>query len=138
MTNQLSDDLLIRLEATLRSAGRDTSKLQAKNPLDPEFDGTKGGRETRMIVEALDPQLYAELKAATPNGAQQSLGYTAAMARGDNPETFTGALLEEWQAANPSVAIEAMAQAETDQLASWQEQAQELEYKRILRESGGN
>ena len=135
---QLSDDLLIRLEATLRSAGRDTSKLQAKNPLDPEFDGTKGGRETRMIVESLNPQLYAELKAATSGGTQQSLGYTAAMARGDNPATFTGALLEEWQAANPAVAIKAASQAETDQLAAWEEQAQAKEFQRVLRESGGN
>ena len=129
MSNQLSDDLLIRLEQTLRSAGKDTSKLQAINPLDPQFDN-EGGRHTRMLIDAINPQLYRELEAAAPGGTKQSMGYRAAIARGEKPEQFTGALAAEYQSANPQLVQEQQQKAEADLKAKWEAQVEASQRKR--------
>ena len=129
MSNQLSNDLLIRLEQTLRSAGKDTSKLQAVNPLDPQFDN-EGGRHTRMLIEAINPQLYRELEAAAPGGTKQSMGYRAAIARGEKPEQFTGALAAEYQSANPQLVQEQAEKQEADTLAWLEAQTEKAARKR--------
>ena len=130
MNNQLSNDLLIRLEACLRTAGRDTSKLQAENPLDPQFDNTAGGRQTRMIIGAIDPQLYNDLEAAAPGGTRQSMGYMAAIARGEKPEEFTGALASEYQSSNPQLVQEQAKKFEQDMKAKWNAQIEASQRKR--------
>ena len=112
---QLSDKLAIRLEQAFRSAGVDTSTMQDSNPYDPRFDNP-GGQQKRMLLEAVDPQLSQELKAAIPGLVKQSLGMRAAIARGDDPEGFTGALKAEYSAANP-ISPQAVAEEEARILA---------------------
>ena len=136
---QLSQEHAVQLFQTLTAGGVDCTSLKASNPFLPEFAKTPRGREIRMVVEGLNPQLAVDLKREAGHAdAQQSLAMVAALASNADPQSFTGALQEEWEAANPAVAIEATSQAVADQLASWEQQAQALEYKRTLRESGGN
>ena len=137
MSDQLSNDLLIRLEQTLRSAGKDTSRLQDGNPYDPQFD-TAGGRETRMLVEGLNPQLAVDLQSVSPAGRRQSLGYRAAIARGEKPEEFTGALASEYQAANPQLMQQQAEKEEQDLLAKLEQASQEMQLNRIAQQFGGD
>ena len=137
MSDQLSNDLLIRLEQTLRSAGKDTSRLQDGNPYDPQFD-TAGGRETRMIVEGLNPQLAVDLQSVSPAGRRQSLGYRAAIARGERPEEFTGALASEYQAANPQLMQQQAEKAYQDKLAELEQEADAKRLANTARQFGGD
>jgi hypothetical protein len=128
MDNQLSDKLAIRLEQAFRSAGVDTSTMQDSNPYDPRFDNP-GGQQKRMLLEAVDPSLAQELKAEIPGLVKQSLGMRAAIARGESPDGFTGALKAEYSAANP-ISPEQAAEEESNILAKLEAQTEQLQRKR--------
>lgn len=123
--NTLPDELCIRLEDFYRRQGQDTSTLQDDNPYSAKFDNP-GGKHKRVLLEALDPQLAADCQDAI-GGQQrrQSLGYRAAMARGDNPEGFTGALAAEYRNLNPDFAKAKQAEAESNLLRKFDRMADE-------------
>ena len=137
MNNQLSDDLAIRLEKTLRAAGQDTSALQAANPWDSAFDNP-GGQHKRLIIEATDPQLAHDLKSQVPGATKQSLAMRAAVARGDQPDSFTGALAAEYAATNPQMVQEQASKAEQDYLALMEQEAGQKRLQREVKMAGGN
>ena len=137
MNNQLPDSLAIRLERCLSAAGQDTSTLQAANPWDSAFNNP-GGQHKRMIIEATDPQLAHDLKILVPGAIKQSLAMRAAVARGESPESFTGALAAEYAALNPQKIQEQASQAEQDQLAALEKAAADKRYQRELKMAGGN
>ena len=128
--NTLSDDLCVRLEDFYRRQGQDTSTLQADNPYSSKFDNA-GGKRKRVMLEALDPQLAADCQDAI-GGQQrrQSLAYRAAMARGDDPEGFTGALAVEYRSLNPDFAKAKQAEAEAQLLRKFDRMADESRRRR--------
>jgi len=128
--NTLSDDLCVRLEDFYRRQGQDTSTLQADNPYSAKFDNP-GGKSKRVLLESLDPQLAADCQDAI-GGQQrrQSLAYRAAMARGDNPEGFTGALAVEYRSLNPDFAKAKQAEAESNLLRKFDAMADESRRRR--------
>lgn len=113
--NGLPDELAIRLEEFYRRQGQDTTRLANANPYASQFDN-EGGRLKRVLLEAGDPQLAADCQAAI-GGQQkkQTLAYRAAIARGDNPAGFTGALKAEYQQHNPDL-VAAAQQAEEERI----------------------
>ena len=55
-----------------------------------------------------------------------------------DPASFTGALREEYIAANPQLVATQREEAQQAELAAMERMTSEMEYKRMLRESGGD
>ena len=130
MTNSLPDDLAIRLDEFYRRQGQDTTSLQPDNPYAAKFDNP-GGKRKRVMLEALDPQLAADCQTAIGGQQQrQSLAYMAAVARGDNPDGFTGALAVEYRNLNPDFAAKKQAEAESNLLRKFDSMADQSRRRR--------
>ena len=129
-TDSFPDDLAIRLEQFYRRAGQDTTTMANDNPYSSRFDN-QGGRLKRVLLESGDPQLAADCKAAI-GGQQkkQTLAYRAAIARGDNPAEFTGALKAEYQQHNPGLVATQQQEEEQRLLAKFERLADQSRRRR--------
>ena len=129
-TDSFPDDLAIRLEQFYRRAGQDTTTMANDNPYSSRFDNP-GGRIKRVLLESGDPQLAADCQAAI-GGQQkkQTLAYRAAIARGDNPAEFTGALKAEYQQHNPGLVATQQQEEEQRLLAKFERLADQSRRRR--------
>ena len=129
----------IDLYNVLSSAGVDCSALKASNPYLPEFGGTPRGKQIRMIIDSANPQLAADLKReAGHEDAHQSLAMAAALAEGQDPQSFSGALAEQWATMNPEQAAQQQQKNEADYAAAMEQQIAEMRFQRVLKAHGGN
>lgn len=137
--NQLSTEQAIALQQVLAASGVDTQTLKASNPFSPEFGTTKTGQYVQMVISSNAPQLAADLKREAGHiDATPSLAMAAALAEKVDPASFTGALREEYIAANPQLVYEQQQAANEAAVTQMENAADELAYKRMAAQMGGD